>query len=90
MHCKPRAKAQSADHLLAGKLFCECGERMVGTAGTSRNGRVYRYYVCPKRLKRQCASERIPSEALERQVVEGVQDILRDQDAFDAIFVMRS
>jgi len=82
---KLRKKAHSIDHLLAGKVFCSCGKQMIGTAGTSRNGDVHRYYACADRLKHKCDSERIPSRKLEKIALRGTKDLLCDPVAFESI-----
>ena len=40
-------RAQSVKYLLLGKVYCgQCGELMTAHAGTSKTGKMYRYYSC--------------------------------------------
>ena len=50
----PAAGTAKEPYLLQGKAYCGmCGTALVGDAGTSRTGKVHRYYACGKRKKRQ-------------------------------------
>lgn len=71
---KARRRNPDVEYMLTGKLFCgECGEAMVGTCGTSRNGASYHYYKCTgagckKKPVRQDLIERVITEALMRVI----------------------
>lgn len=50
-HGKSGEKAKQ-EYLLQGKAYCGlCGTRLVGTSGTSKQGKAYHYYYCGKRKK---------------------------------------
>lgn len=45
---KSKNHAPKGDFLLTGKLYCGlCGNMMTGTSGTGKAGKVYYYYKCP-------------------------------------------
>lgn len=79
-----RAKAKAIeDYLLTTKVFCgHCGEPMVGESGTSKTGKVHRYYKCVNRKrKHNCEKKVEKKEWLERTVVElTVQQVLTDEN----------
>lgn len=59
-------------YLLSGILYCgECGERMTGTGGTSKQGRVYYYYFCPNKHY-----GRINAQMLEETVIDAIDKYL--------------
>ena len=70
-HRKAQSFRSDDEFLLSGKIFCgECGSLVVGESGTSRRGKVYRYYKCSKaKHKAQaCQLKPIRKEALEGYV----------------------
>ena len=69
-HTAPaRARGQD-EYLLTTKLYCGyCKERMTGYCGTSRNGRVYHYYVCNGKKKKMCKKKAVRKEAIENRVM---------------------
>lgn len=70
-HAKALGTAREV-YLLQGKAFCGyCGTRLVGDAGTSRNGTRHNYYSCGKRKKhRTCKKATEDKGFLEWYVVE--------------------
>lgn len=79
---RSRSKAVE-DYLLTTKLFCgHCGEPMTGESGTSKTGRVYRYYKCVgRKRKRNCNKKNENKEWLERTVVDfTVKKVLTDEN----------
>ena len=71
-------------YLLTTKLFCgKCGSMMVAQAGTSRTGKVYRYYDCVKRKKRLCDKEMLPKVPLENFVVQKTMQLILQDDVVD-------
>ena len=68
-----RRHRNTHDYLLSGVLHCgECGERMTGTSGTSKQGRSYFYYCCPGKC-----SGRINAQKLEETVLSTIDEYLQ-------------
>lgn len=66
--------------LLSGKLFCgECGARMNGDGGTSRNKSKILYYSCRARKPKGFKTRSFRKDALENAVVSCVADFLKDK-----------
>lgn len=58
-------------YYLQGKMFCGCGQLMVGDSGTSRNGTMYHYYSCAGRKRsHSCTKKSIPKDWIETVVAE--------------------
>ncbi len=80
-----RAPAHSwkmADYILTTKLFCgECGEPMVGRAGTGKSGKKYDYYACITRTRlHACDKKPVTKEWIEEVVVRYTKEVvLRDE-----------
>jgi len=68
------ARTSSAQHPLAGLVFCKCGARCLLLAGKS--GR-YRYYVCKRRLNDECDMTFVNAERLERALVQALFEQLK-------------
>jgi len=68
------ARTSSAQHPLAGLVFCRCGARCLLLAGKS--GR-YRYYVCKRRLNDECDMTFVNAERLEHALVQALFEQLR-------------
>ena len=84
-HEKPAAKKIDGGFLLTGKLFCgHCGEPMTGDEGTSKTGKVYRYYTCINRRLKKCDKKRVAKQLIEDRIVDKLFDILNDNDIIDA------
>ena len=77
-------KAKAAVHYdLCGKVFCgECGEPMIGTAGTGHSGNIQRYYSCRgrKKLHTGCKKQHEKKDFLEWYVVEQTLLYVLDKD----------
>ena len=57
------------DYILSGLLFCgDCGDRMTGTSGTARSGKLHTYY--------KCGCRRVTAELLEAAVLDAINDYL--------------
>ena len=66
-------------YILRGLLFCGyCGRRMTSFTGTSKSGRVWRYYKCYKRKK--CESKSIRKDVLENLVVDSLLKLLDTEE----------
>jgi len=68
------ARTSSAQHPLAGLVYCHCGARCLLLAGKS--GR-YRYYVCKRRLEDECDMTFVNAERLERALVQALFEQLK-------------
>lgn len=56
-------------YLLTGKLFCGvCGEGFVGKSGTSKTGKIYRYYNCLNHTKGECEMKPQRADDIENAV----------------------
>ena len=80
-HRKPAEKISEDGFLLTAKLFCgECGEPMTGDAGTSRNGSVYKYYICNGRRKKLCKLPRVKKQWIEDEIVARLTEIVTSDE----------
>lgn len=71
-----RAKAK-VEYLLTTKLFCgHCKEMMTGFSGTAKQGRVYNYYICNGRKKKQCNKKMVRKDYIEDLVVSQCKKLL--------------
>jgi len=71
-------KGDSLRYLLTGKLFSGyTGKPLVGTAGTSATGKVYRYYFDKK------SSIKVSKEKIEDQIIEAIKSLLKDDDVLN-------
>jgi site-specific DNA recombinase len=66
------AKASSSPLLLSGIAVCKCGASMTLGTGTSKTGKVYRYYRCSSdnRGQNRCSGPRINEETLDTAVLD--------------------
>lgn len=72
------------DYILTGKLYCgNCREQMVGTSGTSKTGRTYRYYIC-KNAPDKCNKKNVKKEFIEERVLKICRQSLTD-DVIDMV-----
>ena len=66
------------DYILTGKLYCgKCKELMIGTSGTSRSGRSYRYYIC-KNAPDKCDKKNVKKEFIEKKILKICRQSLSD------------
>jgi hypothetical protein len=81
-----RRKAED-DYLLTTKLFCgKDGVFMVGESGTSKTGKVHRYYRCVNtKKKRLCDKKPIKKDYIENRVVEEVMNMIMDDTVVEYI-----
>ena len=72
--------------LLTGKIFCECGKSMVGDCGTSKSGKVYRYYTCiGKKNDKICDAKSIAKQKIEDLVIDMAMKVVLDDDNIERI-----
>lgn len=80
----PAAHKEDDDYILTTHLFCgECGALMTAYSGTSRNGKVYRYYICNRKRKHLCTKEKVDKNWIEDFVVSRVWETLQDDATID-------
>ncbi|WP_302276673.1 recombinase family protein [Faecalibacterium prausnitzii] len=81
-----RRKAED-DYLLTTKLFCGyCGALMFGESGTSRTGKVHRYYKCATAKKhKSCKKKTVRKQWLEDLVVNQTMQLVKDDAAMESI-----
>lgn len=74
------------DYILSGKLYCgHCKDQMSGTSGTSKTGKIHRYYKCTNSPK-NCDKRNVRKEFIEPLVVETCRQML-SFEIIDAIVV---
>lgn len=81
-HVRAKNKA-TEDYLLSTKVFCgHCGEPMVGESGTSKTGKIHRYYKCAGRKRKHNCEKKIEKKKwLEQLIVKfTVQEVLTDDN----------
>ena len=67
------------DYLLTGKAFCgHCKEPMIGTSGTSKTGKIYRYYKCSKSPSK-CDKKNVSKDLIEELVFKTCRDHITDE-----------
>lgn len=78
-------KKEITPYLLKGKIFCGyCGRRMVSFTGTSKSGKVSRYYRCHK--SEPCPQSRtIKKEALENSITKAFEQMLSTESNFNLL-----
>lgn len=83
----PSSKWVYLDYLLTGKLFCgKCGAAMAGECGIGANGQKYSYYGCyGRKTGKGCDKENVRQDAIEKAVLEKVQEIIQDDELMDFI-----
>ena len=78
---RPGAYKAEVDYLLSGKLFCgKCGAPMTGSAGTSRRGGRYHYYVCNNRRAKKCDKKNERLNEVEDIVLDATLKMLTDEN----------
>ena len=65
------------DHYLKGSVFCiACGRRLIVQNTKSRNGSIYRYFVCAKRPSGECPQRKsLPMAWCEEQVISAYRSL---------------
>lgn len=78
----PGRKKEIYDFILSGKLYCgDCQRPMVGESGTSRLGRIYYYYSCLAKRRKQhpCKLKSVDKQWLEDIVINSTWALLADE-----------
>ena len=79
----PGRKKDIFDFILSGKLYCgDCHRPMVGESGTSKAGRIYYYYSCLAKRRKQhpCKLKAVEKQWLEDAVIDTTWALLADKD----------
>ena len=80
----PAAHKEENDYILTTHLYCgKCGALMTAYSGTSKNGKVYRYYICNRARKHLCDKEKIGKERIENLVVNKTMEFLQHDEIID-------
>lgn len=73
----PARRRAKTEYLLSGKLYCGlCKEKMTGSSGTSKTGKLHTYYACKSASKHLCDMDSIKKDDIEDIVSKACQDIL--------------
>lgn len=78
----PGRKKEIFDFILSGKLYCgDCHRLMVGESGTSKLGRIYYYYSCLAKRRKQhpCKLKSVDKQWLEDIVINSTWALLADK-----------
>lgn len=79
-----RAKNKATeDYLLTTKVFCgHCGEPLVGESGTSKTGKIHRYYKCVGRKRKHNCDKKVEKKEWLKQIVVKytVEQVLTDEN----------
>ena len=78
----PGRKKEIFDFILSGKLYCgDCHRPMVGESGTSKLGRIYYYYSCLAKRRKQhpCKLKSVEKQWLEDVVINSTWTMLADK-----------
>lgn len=79
-------RADTADYLLAGKLFCgHCGSLMHGVSGTSKTGNTHYYYTCAKKRKKLCDKKSVAKDYIEQLVVDLTMEYILEENRLRSI-----
>lgn len=78
---------KDAGYMLKGKIKCGlCGKVMSGDAGTSKTGRVVRYYSCMTRKQsKKCNKKAVRKDIIEKLIVDVTVKILSDPKNIDLL-----
>lgn len=71
-----KKRRENSVYLLTGKIFCgHCKSAMIGKSGTSKNGRLYAYYVCKRQAQEKtCDKKKIGRDAAEYMVAKALKE----------------
>ncbi len=74
-------KRRDEEFILTTKLFCGyCREMMTGVGGTSKTGKVYRYYACKSAKQKICRKKNVEKKFIEDIVVAKCRELLTDKN----------
>ena len=69
-------------YLLRGKAFCgQCGARLTSYTGTSKTGRVFRYYKCYNAIgKRDCQTKMYQKDVLDQIIIDTLFNLINGEN----------
>jgi len=71
----PRKRSE-ANYILTGKIYCECGGRMIGQTISGKRG-TYTYYRCDHAVRtRTCTNRSVQKSWLENAVLDEIESVL--------------
>ena len=77
----PARTRNDDEYILTTKLFCgKCKDMMTGYGGTSKSGKVHRYYACNNMKKKLCDKKIVGKEYIENLVVDKCRELLTDEN----------
>ena len=69
------------EYLLTTKLFCgHCRDMMTGTSGTSKAGKLYKYYTCNNVKKKLCSKKKVRKDYIETLVIKECRKLLTNEN----------
>lgn len=73
----PASYKAREEYLLTTKLFCgHCREMMVAYGGTSKTGKVHKYYSCKNKTKKKCTKKVVSKDYIENYVIQKCRELL--------------
>lgn len=82
----PAAHKEENDYLLTTHLYCgKCGALMTAYSGTSKNGKVYRYYICNRARKHLCDKHKVEKEKIENFIVNKTMEFLQQDEIIERL-----
>ena len=70
------------DFILTGKLYCgHCEKQMMGTSGTSKTGKIHKYYTCSNATNRKgtCTKKNVQKSLIEESVFNTCRQALNNE-----------
>ena len=85
----PARRTAKEEYLLTTKLFCgKCGAMMVAQSGTSKTGRIHKYYACTRQKKHLCDKRMLHKDQIENFVVRKTMEMLTQPKMIDKLSKM--
>ena len=85
----PARRTAKEEYLLTTKLFCgKCGAMMVAQSGTSKTGRIHKYYACTRQKKHLCDKRMLHKDQIESFVVRKTMEMLTKPKMIDKLSKM--
>ena len=79
---KAPARARAVvEYLLTTKLFCgHCRDMMTGISGTSKTGKLYKYYACNNAKRKTCHKTKVKKDYIEDLVIKECRKLLTKEN----------
>ena len=85
-HKPAHFKVVEDKYILTGKIFCgHCGGTMSGVSGTSKTGKIHRYYYCHAAKKKSCDKKRVTKDFVESTVINHIMNMFKDKPLINQI-----